>query len=109
MLGRTGDGEWLIYGGHRLWIAPEHDPSTFHPDNSPVTAEDHGNFVRVAMRVVLSTGIAKEMDISLDRATHCVQIVHRLRNQTSWNLELARWGVSAMASGGGPFPRCRRA
>ena len=23
-MGKTGGDEWRIYGGHRLWIAPEH-------------------------------------------------------------------------------------
>src|SRR5262249_16723586 len=29
-------GEFRIYGGHRFWIAPEHMPNTYAPDNRPV-------------------------------------------------------------------------
>ena len=36
MMGRTDDEEWLIYGGHRFWHAPEEKPRTYYPDNAPV-------------------------------------------------------------------------
>lgn len=31
--GKTGGGEWLGYGGHRLWVAPELVDITYYPDN----------------------------------------------------------------------------
>ncbi|MCJ7665262.1 MAG: DUF4380 domain-containing protein, partial [Actinobacteria bacterium] len=35
-LGKTGGDQWRIYGGHRLWHAPEAVPRTYFPDNKPV-------------------------------------------------------------------------
>ena len=35
-LGKTGSDKWVIYGGHRLWHAPEVMPRTYAPDNGPV-------------------------------------------------------------------------
>ena len=29
--GKTGGSEWHIYGGHRLWHAPEVMPRTYYP------------------------------------------------------------------------------
>ena len=37
MMGQTGGDEWKIYGGHRLWHAPEIPGRTYFPDNTPVT------------------------------------------------------------------------
>ena len=47
MLGLTGGDEWRIYGGHRLWHAPEGKPRTYCPDNGPVQIEEHPGFVRL--------------------------------------------------------------
>ncbi|MGC3989346.1 MAG: hypothetical protein QM796_06640 [Chthoniobacteraceae bacterium] len=38
-LGCSGESEWKIRGGHRLWIAPEHEVLSYLPDNNPVTHE----------------------------------------------------------------------
>ena len=38
-MGLTGGDEWRIYGGHRLWHAPEVAPRTYSPDNEPVNYE----------------------------------------------------------------------
>ena len=29
-------GEYKLYGGHRLWIAPENMPNSYAPDDAPV-------------------------------------------------------------------------
>jgi hypothetical protein len=34
--GMTGGDQWRLYGGHRLWNAPEHFPNSYYPDNGPV-------------------------------------------------------------------------
>ncbi|MBU2563373.1 MAG: DUF4380 domain-containing protein, partial [Actinobacteria bacterium] len=40
--GKTGGDKWLIYGGHRLWHAPEVKPRTYFPDNNPVNYNWNG-------------------------------------------------------------------
>ncbi len=42
-IGRTGDGEYHFYGGHRVWAAPEDLVYTYIPDNDPVrvSSDDH--------------------------------------------------------------------
>lgn len=35
-LGKTGEDEWQMRGGHRFCVAPEDPGRTFVPDNSPV-------------------------------------------------------------------------
>lgn len=38
-LGRKNDEEWLLYGGHRLWAAPEDPHLSYLPDNQSVLVE----------------------------------------------------------------------
>ncbi len=99
-LGQTGGGEWRVYGGHRLWHAPEAMPRTFFPDNEPVAFETCSEFVRVVQPTEPTTGIQKEMDIHLWPEAARVQVKHRLRNCGLWAVELAAWALTAMAPGG---------
>ena len=98
--GKVGGDEWRIYGGHRLWHAPEARPRTYCPDNSPVTLEEHGDFVRLVQPTEAPTGIQKEIDIRLPPADPHVEVIHRLRNTNLWAVELAPWALSVMAEGG---------
>jgi len=100
MLGATGGDEWRIYGGHRLWHAPEAKPRTYHPDNAPVKVEEKGAIVRVVQPRESTTGIEKELDIRLDPKEPHVEVIHRLRNANLWAVELAPWALSVMAPGG---------
>jgi hypothetical protein len=98
-LGKRGGKKWRIYGGHRLWHAPEAEPRTYFPDNFPVAVEKRGSTVRFIQPVETTTGIQKEIDIKLS-AGNRVELVHRLRNTGHWAVELAPWSVSVMAEGG---------
>src|SRR5512139_2901919 len=60
-VGQTGGDQWRIYGGHRLWHAPEAIPRTYYPDNSPVQWQSEGEGVRVTTPAEPTTGIAKAM------------------------------------------------
>lgn len=99
-LGQTGGNQWRIYGGHRLWHAPEENPRTYFPDNAPVKLEQHTGFVRLVQPVEKTTGIQKEMDVALLRNKAGARIVHRLRNRNASPVELAPWAISVMAPGG---------
>ena len=99
-LGKVGGSEWCNYGGHRLWHAPEAIPRTYFPDNSPVKLEEHTGFIRLIQPVESTTGIQKEMDITLQPDAAWVQVTHRLCNNSPWMVELAAWGLSVMAPGG---------
>lgn len=100
-MGKSGEAEWQIRGGHRLWHAPEEATRTYALDNSPVKYEQRGaGSVRVIQPVESITGIQKEMDITLDATGTGVTVVHRLRNKNLWDVELAPWALSVMAQGG---------
>lgn len=94
------DDVWRLYGGHRLWHAPETPGRTDVPDNQPLTVEDHDDFVRVIQPVEARTGIQKEMDISLESDSASVKVVHRMRNFGVWAVKLSIWALSVMRGGG---------
>ncbi|TET53618.1 MAG: hypothetical protein E3J64_03290, partial [Anaerolineales bacterium] len=99
-LGATGGDEWRIYGGHRLWHAPESKPRTYAPDNAPVRIEDLGGPVRLTQDTEPSTGIQKEIDVRLDPSGAHATLTHRLRNNNLWPVELAPWSLTVMTTGG---------
>lgn len=99
-MGQTGGNEWRIYGGHRLWHAPEAQPRTYYPDNAPVAVEAHEGFVRFTQAPEATAGLQKEMDIALVETGAQATVIHRIRNQALWPVELAPWALSVMAPGG---------
>ena len=98
--GKRGGKQWRLYGGHRLWHAPEAQPRTYFPDNFPVAIEPRGSTVRFIQSVETTTGIQKEIDLRLAATGTRVELVHRLRNTGAWAAELAPWALSVMAPGG---------
>ncbi len=99
-LGMTGGDEWRIYGGHRLWHAPEASPRTYYPDNSPAEAARVGDLLRITQATETATGIQKELEIWLDPDFARARITHRLWNRGLWAVDLAAWALSVMAPGG---------
>jgi len=96
--GATGGNEWRIYGGHRLWHAPEHPLRTYAPDNDPIEWEWDGTRLHLRQPTEPHTGIQKEIEIHwYDGA---IEVVHRLINHNLWSVELSAWALSVMAPGG---------
>jgi hypothetical protein len=100
-LGRSGESEWMIRGGHRLWAAPEDVARTYAPDNGPVKwRELSGDSVRLTPAPETEFGLQKEIDIKLEPQGSRVTVVHRIQNIASKPTELATWALSVMAPGG---------
>ncbi len=98
--GLIGGDEWRLYGGHRLWHAPEAKPRTYAPDNSPVVFAMEANTLKLRQAIEASTRIEKQIEITLDDQEDKVNLVHRLINHNLWEVELAPWCLSVMAQGG---------
>jgi len=98
--GKTGGDQWRSYGGHRLWHAPEAAPRTYAPDNGPVQFAWDGHTLKLTQPKEDLTGIAKQMEITLDSSQNRVKVLHRLTNQNHWDVELAPWCLTVMAPGG---------
>jgi len=98
--GKTGGDEWLIYGGHRLWHAPEVKPRTYFPDNNPVKYSWIGETLKLTQSTEETTGIQKEIEITLGSGDNSFRLLHRLINNNLWDIEIAPWALSVMAQGG---------
>ena len=99
--GGTGGAEWQPYGGHRLWHAPEVKPRSYHPDNEAYGMPAlEGTALSIAYPTESSTGIAKEMRVTLAASGLAAQVEHVLTNNTVWPVTLAPWALSIVANGG---------
>ncbi|MBM4148610.1 MAG: hypothetical protein FJ224_06165 [Lentisphaerae bacterium] len=101
--GCEGEKEWMIRGGHRLWVAPEAKPQTYELDNVPVEVEEIRNGVRTIQKPGSLTKIRKTMEITLDPNRNRVRIEHILRNTGRSAKTLSPWALSVMAPGGKAF------
>lgn len=97
----TAHGDFKPWGGHRLWTAPEVNPRSYAPDNSPVEFEFVGERkVRLIGPVEAHTGVQKVISVTLDEEGSGVTVRHRLLNHGSWAIEVGAWALTIMRGGG---------
>jgi hypothetical protein len=100
-LGKTGEKDWQIRGGHRLWVGPEDRTRTYYPDNGPVKFKDEGNGkFRFTPAPEKRYGLQKELVITVAARGSRVTVLHRLTNIGQARTQLAPWALSVMAPGG---------
>jgi hypothetical protein len=97
-MGKTSGTEWMAFGGHRFWHAPEVFPRTYAPDFDPVEYTWQDDILKLVQKMEPETGIQKEIDITMRDGA--IQLTHRLINRNVWPVELAPWCLSVMAAGG---------
>ncbi len=100
MVSATPYGDFRILGGHRLWHAPEDMPRTYIPDDSPLTIDDLPDGVRLDQPTEAPTGIHKTMEIHLNPDRPALTLVHTLKNDGLWPVELAPWAITQLKMGG---------
>lgn len=99
-LGQLSGTQFTSFGGHRLWIAPEQKPRTYHPDNKPVTWNPGDASVSFKAPSESTSGIQKELRLAVARTENRVTVTHLLTNHTPFPLTFAAWGLTMMAPGG---------
>jgi hypothetical protein len=98
-LGKTGEKEWMIRGGHRFWTAPEGNHS-YEPDNSAVTWKKLGErAVELSQPPSTAFGFQKTLRVEM-LEDEVVRITHILTNIRSKPVEVSPWSLSVMAPGG---------
>jgi hypothetical protein len=95
----TEMGDWYLYGGHRIWAAPEAKPRTYAPDNGPVDAKTNGNTVTLTQPVDAS-GLQKVMVVTLAPTGTGVTVLNTVVNRAHWPLALAPWALTVLNGGG---------
>jgi hypothetical protein len=95
----TALGDWYLYGGHRLWIAPEAMPATYAPDNGPVKTDVSGGTITLTQPVD-KAGVEKIMTVTLAPSGTAVTIGHRVTNRGKKSMDVAAWALTVMHGGG---------
>jgi len=99
-LGKSGEREFQLRGGHRLWVAPEQLATTWAPDNAPVKIDVRGGVLTATAPVEPSTGLQKVITLRMAASGGGVEVLHRVKNTTPWVIELAPWALTMLAPGG---------
>jgi hypothetical protein len=95
--GKKGGTEYRSYGGHRLWVGPEHAEKTLQPENEPVEYTLEGD-THVFRSQPDKFGLQKE--IRIKTAGEAVKLEHRIYNRAEEPNEFAPWALTVMAAGG---------
>lgn len=98
--GTTGGDVWRIYGGHRLWLAPEAIPFSYNPDNDKVEFIVNDYSIKLIQPKESITGIVKEMEITLSKDKNEIKVLHRLTNKNLKEVELSAWPITMLAANG---------
>lgn len=89
-----------FYGGHRLWMAPEHMPLTYEYDDQPVQIVADGDSVLIKKDTEKDSGIEKTIRLKLDPDAAVVSVEHGLKNCGNQPLECAPWAITQFRTGG---------
>lgn len=97
-MGKIGGDEFRLYGGHRLWHAPEMQPRTYQADNMEVDHFELDNIHYFVPPIEEKTGIQKQISISFKSET--VVVDHTFTNKGMWPIEVASWPITVLKPGG---------
>ena len=99
-MGTSGGKDYVGYGGHRLWAAPELAKRTYYNDNFPVEVKELKDGVILTSAVETTTGLQKSMEIHMDEKEPRVVVRNIIQNKGLWPIKFAPWALSVMAAGG---------
>lgn len=99
-MGKMGGDNFRLYGGSRLWHAPEASPRSYYPDNEQVEYKWDGSTMKLLQKVESNTGMQKEIQIKMDPELDKVSLTYRIYNKNMWNIKLAPWALTVMNLGG---------
>jgi len=103
-MGKSGEPDWQIRGGHRIWVAPEVaqdiSPITYAVDNDPVKIDVTATGLVATPPLEEEAGLQKQIEVRLAASGTQVQVSHRITNRNIWAIELAPWALTVMAPGG---------
>ena len=98
-MGRTGGDGWRLYGGSRLWVAPEDAVYSYGADNEPVEIAIDGSRLS-AQAPVENTGVQKRIEVELAASGTGATVRYVLANRTIFPLRIATWVLTMMNRGG---------
>jgi len=100
-LGKSGESDWMIRGGHRLWLAPEDEVHSYHRDNFPVehvVAPDGEVVIESLQGGTLP--LRKTLGLMLDDSGPRLALRHSITNEGNVPIQAATWALTVMVPEG---------
>ncbi len=98
MTALTTPNGWRVYGGHRLWKAPE-SKDIYYPDNDAISYEISDGKITIRQKNDPWINVEKTMEISF-LSNDSLQITHIIKNTDSQAKTFSVWPVTSVAPGG---------
>ncbi|KAK5583219.1 hypothetical protein RB653_004810 [Dictyostelium firmibasis] len=97
----NSNDQWNLFGGHRLWHAPECAGRTYYPDNLPIQIEFVNDETMIIMRQAIehTTGIKKTITMEIKGGVgrlSYIEVNHYLENKGNWPIQCAPWAISVL-------------
>lgn len=96
----TPHGRYELFGGHRLWFAPEDPDRVAIPDGHGLRIEPEADGIRLTGLAEEPTGLVRSMTLRLDPSRASLEVCHGLRNVGDRPIELAPWSITQLPLGG---------
>ena len=94
----TTEEGWILYGGHRMWLAPESTQS-YYPDNAPVSYTMLEDGVLVEQEEDPWKKEKKSLQIRF-MEDGSVELLHSFQNTSDDTVTGASWGINTLSGGG---------
>ena len=95
------DWGWRVFGGHRLWIAPE-SKDNYAVETNPISYEIVDDKVILTQPFDSWLKVYKKIEISFEK-DNVVKLLHVITNGDDKVRKFSPWAVSSMAGGGTEF------
>lgn len=92
----TPAGRFELFGGHRLWLAPEDPERVEVPDSGGLTVEALPDGVRLVGAPELATGCVRTIEVRLHPALPVMDVLHRVCNEGVAPVELSPWAITQL-------------
>jgi hypothetical protein len=94
-----GSGAFHLYGGHRLWAAPEDPRVTYRPDDDPVEVTERPDGLSLRTLPDPVAGTSRETTVRVTGSERFA-FDYRVVNTSDRAQRLACWAITMMAPGG---------
>jgi hypothetical protein len=96
----TDFGDYHMWGGHRLWHAPEAMPRTYFPDDEGNIITELQDGLLLQGQIEPHTGLRKSIEVRLGGDKPEVRLMHTLSNHGDQIVELSPWSITQLRLGG---------
>jgi hypothetical protein len=96
----TGNGPYRLFGGHRLWLAPESAGLQATPDDDGLTVEQLDDGLRLIGPVDPRTRCRRSIEVRADPTRAVLRVRHEVRNTGPHTVEAALWAITQLPPGG---------